>query len=87
MKQPRAKVTDIEQIAEMAHNGQDISAHFTGQHSAKQIVSVDFPLELLRLIDQECRFLGVTREAWIKMACNDKLRRTETTPPAIRLAA
>jgi ERCC4-related helicase len=73
---PRKKI-DIEKIAERAERGEDISAYFTGQHRAKQLVNVDFPLNLLRQIDAECERLGVTRQAWIKMACDEKLRQIE----------
>jgi hypothetical protein len=73
---PRKKV-DIEEIAERAERGEDISAHFTGQHRAKQLVNVDFPLNLLRQIDAECERLGVTRQAWIKMVCDEKIRQIE----------
>jgi hypothetical protein len=65
---------DIEEIAEMAQRGEDVSLFFTGVHRAKQGIYIDFPLELLQMIDAECQRLGITREAWIKMACNDKLR-------------
>jgi hypothetical protein len=65
---------DIEEIAEQAEQGQDVSDHFTGQHIAKQFVSVDFPIELLHAIDRECRQVGVTRQAWIKLACDERLR-------------
>jgi hypothetical protein len=65
--------TDIETIAEQAERGEDVSAYFTNQHVAKQWVNVDFPLDLLRQIDTECRRAGVTRQAWIKMVCAEWL--------------
>ncbi|MEK7833472.1 MAG: hypothetical protein AAB401_20440, partial [Acidobacteriota bacterium] len=55
----------------------DVSEYFTGQYSAKQFVSIDFPLELLRAIDAECRQIGVTRQAWIKLACDERLRQIQ----------
>jgi hypothetical protein len=64
---------DIETIAEQAERGEDVSAYFTNQHVAKQWVNVDFPLDLLRQIDTECRRAGVTRQAWIKMVCAEWL--------------
>lgn len=85
-KQPNT-VIDIEEIAELAQNGQDVSGYFTGQHIAKQLVTIDFPLELLKLIDAECRLLGVSREAWIKLACSDKLRFSHAPVPAGKIAA
>lgn len=67
----------IEEIAELAEQGNDVSEHFTGQHSVKQFVSIDFPLELLHAIDTECRQVGVTRQAWIKLACDERLRQIQ----------
>lgn len=64
----------IEEIAEQAEQGFDVSEHFTGQHSVKKFVSIDFPLELLQAIDAECRQVGVTRQAWIKLACDERVR-------------
>jgi hypothetical protein len=40
---------------------------------AVQRVNVDFPLDLLREIDQEARRLGVTRQAFIKVRLADAL--------------
>jgi len=73
---PRKRM-EIEEIAERAEKGEDISSHFTGQYRAKQRVNVDFPLNLLRQIDAECQRLGVTRQAWIKLACDERIRRIE----------
>jgi metal-responsive CopG/Arc/MetJ family transcriptional regulator len=70
---------EIEEIAERAERGEDVSSYFTGQHRAKQRVNVDFPLNLLRQIDAECQRLGVTRQAWIKMACDERIRQIEST--------
>lgn len=69
----------IEAIAERAERGEDVSGHFTNRHVAKQQVNIDFPLKLLRQIDAECTRLGVTRQAWIKMACDERLRQVGTT--------
>lgn len=70
----RKSSEDIEAIAERAEGGEDVSAHFTNRHVAKQRVNIDFPLELLRQIDTECQRVGVTRQAWIKMVCDERLR-------------
>ena len=70
----RKSSEDIEAIAERAERGEDVSAHFTNRHVAKQRVNIDFSLELLRQIDTECQRVGVTRQAWIKMACDERLR-------------
>jgi hypothetical protein len=64
---------DIEDIAERAERGEDISAHFTKTYTAKQRVNIDFPLALLRAIDAECQRIGITRQAWIKMVCAEHL--------------
>ena len=79
MKKKPGNIKDIEEIAEKAQRGQDISKYFTGQHVAKQRVNIDFPLELLKMIDAECRRIGITRQGWIKMACDEKIRRTYST--------
>ena len=71
-------VEAIEAIAERAERGEDISAHFTETFVAKQQVNIDFPLALLREIDAECRRIGVTRQAWIKMVCAEHLTRAQT---------
>lgn len=71
------KIEDIEEIAEKAECGEDVSEYFTGQHVAKQRVNIDFPLNLLRMIDAECKRVGITRQAWIKMACGEKLQRAQ----------
>lgn len=77
--QGRTQAEDIEQIAEQAAHGEDVSAHFTGKHVAKQRINVDFPLNLLRRVDLECQRLGVTRQAWIKMICDERLRQVEAS--------
>ena len=73
---------DIETIAERAERGEDVSAHFSNRYVAKQQVNIDFPLELLQQMDAECRRIGVTRQAWIKMACDERLRRLHSTSPS-----
>lgn len=61
------------------------SYSFTNRHVAKQRVNIDFPLALLRQIDDECRRVVVTRQAWIKMVCDERLRQAcigqETNTP------
>ena len=69
---------EIEAIADRAEQGEDVSAHFTNRHMAKQRVNIDFPLDLLRQIDAECARIGVPRQAWIKMACDERLRQVES---------
>lgn len=84
MSKRQSKPEDIESIADRAQRGQDISKHFTGRFTAKQRVNVDFPLGLLRLIDQECKEIGITRQAWIKMACDDKIRSVQSNRATIK---
>jgi len=74
MKKKLAKPESIETIADEAQRGGDVSKYFTGKFQSKQRVNVDFPLPLLRMIDEECRAVGVPRQAWIKMACDERLR-------------
>ena len=38
-----------------------------------QRVNADFPVDLLRAIDQEARRIGVTRQAFIKLRLSDTL--------------
>lgn len=73
---------DIEEIAEMAEKGQDVSSYFTGSHTAKQRVNIDFPLQLLKQIDDECKRIGVTRQAWVKMICDERIRQTNRSSAA-----
>lgn len=78
MSKKRNKETEIEEIAKRAHAGEDVSSHFTGRHLAKQRINLDLPLRFLRLIDEECKRMGISREAWIKMACDERLRQAES---------
>ncbi|MBI3757159.1 MAG: hypothetical protein HY267_04200 [Deltaproteobacteria bacterium] len=78
------KKVDIEEIAERAEKGEDVSSYFTGQHHAKQNVTVDFPLLLLQQIDAECGRLGVARQAWIKMVCDERIRQIASSLPQRR---
>jgi len=83
------KTVDIEEIAEMAQRGEDVSEYFTGRHVAKQQISVDFPPPLLRLIDAECQRLGMNRQDWIRIICAEqlKVRQDNHQPHALPLAA
>ena len=58
--------------------GVDLSAHMDLGKVVRpgrmvQRVNVDFPVDLLREIDQEARRLGVTRQAFIKVRMADSL--------------
>lgn len=59
-------------------SGEDLSSVMdrtkaTRPGRAVQRVNVDFPVDLLRDIDQEARRLGVTRQAFIKVRLADAL--------------
>jgi hypothetical protein len=58
--------------------GVDLSSHMDLAKAVRpgravQRVNVDFPVDLLREIDQEARRLGVTRQAFIKVRLADSL--------------
>ena len=63
----------IETIAQQAHDGVDVSEHFTGRFQVKQNITIDFPLELLRMIDVECAQNNLSRQDWIKHACTEQV--------------
>ena len=73
-RQKNTDTVDIEEVARRAQAGEDVSGHFTGKFEAKQRINVDIPLTLLKAIDAECARVGVTRQAWIKMTCDERLR-------------
>jgi len=73
MRKPRSKKLSAEEIAQKAERGEDVSSHFRPSGIAKQRVNVDFPLEILRAIDEDCKQLGVPRQSWIKTVCREKL--------------
>ena len=63
--------------------GVDLSAHVNLGKAGRpgravQRVNVDFPVDLLREIDQEARRLGVTRQAFIKVRLADSLLKSTT---------
>jgi len=66
------------QLDAMHDAGVDLSSHVDLAKAlrparAVQRVNVDFPVDLLREIDQEARRLGVTRQAFIKVRLADSL--------------
>lgn len=67
----------IDEIAEQAHQGEDVSKHFTGRFQAKQQVNVTLPLDLLQRIDAECERQKMSRQDWIAIACSDKMHATQ----------
>ena len=65
-------------LDDMHDAGVDLSAQMDATKGrrpgrAVQRVNVDFPVDLLREIDQEARRLGVTRQAFIKIRLADSL--------------
>jgi hypothetical protein len=61
--------------------GVDLSSHMDLTKAVRpgravQRVNVDFPVDLLREIDQEARRLGITRQAFIKVRLADALVKT-----------
>jgi uncharacterized pyridoxal phosphate-containing UPF0001 family protein len=79
MSNESTEIRDIEEIAQQAHSGEDISEHFTGHFQAKQQIDVAFPLELLKSIDAECQLQKLSRQDWIKMVCAEKIRGIQAT--------
>jgi hypothetical protein len=62
--------------------GVDLSSHMDLSKAARpgravQRVNVDFPVDLLREIDQEAHRLGVTRQACIKVRLADSLLKNQ----------
>lgn len=73
-----------EEFDALHDSGEDISAYMDESRAVRpgrvvQRVNVDFPLDLLRDIDQEARRLGVTRQAFIKVRLADALGKAPTT--------
>ena len=62
MSSKSTEIKDIEEIAQQAHLGKDVSEHFTGYFQANQQISIAFPLELLRSIDAECQLQKINRQ-------------------------
>jgi hypothetical protein len=70
---PRAAVLDAMHDASVDMSAGMDAAKATRPGRAVQRVNVDFPVDLLREIDQEARRLGVTRQAFIKIRIADSL--------------
>lgn len=73
MRKESTEIKDIEEIAQQAHLGEDVSEHFTGHFQVMQQINIDFSLELLRSIDAECQLQKMNRQDWIKMVCTEKI--------------
>jgi hypothetical protein len=78
-KQRTSKTKALAAELDTMHDaGTDLSAHMDFAKAVRpgravQRVNVDFPVDLLREIDQEARRLGVTRQAFIKVRLADSL--------------
>jgi len=74
----KTKALSAAELDAMHDAGVDLSAHMDLAKAVRpgraiQRVNVDFPVDLLREIDQEARRLGVTRQAFIKVRLADAL--------------
>lgn len=74
----KTKALSAAELDAMHDAGVDLSRHVDIGKAARpgravQRVNVDFPVDLLREIDQEARRLGVTRQAFIKVRLADSL--------------
>jgi hypothetical protein len=74
----KTKALSAARLDAMHDAGVDLSSHMDLAKASRpgravQRVNVDFPIDLLREIDQEARRLGVTRQAFIKVRLADSL--------------
>ena len=74
----KTRALSAAELDAMHDAGVDLSSHVDLAKAlrparAVQRVNVDFPVDLLREIDQEARRLGVTRQAFIKVRLADSL--------------
>jgi hypothetical protein len=77
----KTRALSAAELDAMHDEGTDLSAHVDLARAVRpgravQRVNVDFPVDLLREIDQEARRLGVTRQAFIKVRLADALAKT-----------
>jgi hypothetical protein len=80
----KARSVSATQLDAMHDDGTDLSANMDMGRGGRpgravQRVNVDFPVDLLREIDQEARRLGVTRQAFIKVRVADSLTKSPTS--------
>ena len=78
----KTRALSAAELDAMHDAGVDLSAHTDAAKAirpgrAVQRVNVDFPIDLLREIDQEARRLGVTRQAFIKVRLADSLVKSQ----------
>src|SRR5437867_3834681 len=73
------KTITAEEFDELFDSGSDEIDQYLDWSKARrpgrevQRVNVDFPVDLLRAIDQEARRIGVTRQAFIKLRLADSI--------------
>ena len=84
-----AKLLTAEELDALHDSGADLSAHVEYDKGllrgrATQRVNVDFPMELLRIIDAEASRLGVSRQAFIKIRISDALNVRIMGQPVLR---
>lgn len=80
----KTRAISADELDTMHDAGTDLSAHMDLAKAVRpgravQRVNVDFPVDLLREIDQEARRLGVTRQAFIKVRLADALVKSSTS--------
>lgn len=73
-----ARSVTAETFDALADSGVDMTPYVDWARARRpgrevQRVNVDFPMDLLRAIDQEARRIGVTRQAFIKLRLADTL--------------
>ena len=78
----KTRALSAAELDAMHDAGVELSATWTSRKAVRpgravQRVNVDFPVDLLREIDQEARRLGVTRQAFIKVRMADALVKSE----------
>lgn len=83
MSSESTEIKNIEEIAQQAHSGADVSEHFTCHFQVKQQVNIAFPLELLKSIDAECQQQNISRQDWIKMVCVEKIREVQVSKHSV----
>ena len=74
----RPKTISAEEFDRRFDAGEDMSEYLDWSKARRpgrevQRVNVDFPVDLLKAIDQEARRIGVTRQAFIKLRLADTL--------------
>ena len=79
----KTRAVSAAELDAMHDAGVDLSSHMDVAKAVRpgravQRVNVDFPVDLLRGIDQEARRLGVTRQAFIKVRLADSLVKNQS---------